>query len=103
MYIHEAPTSNKADMRVVTAPAVHTIFSGKREIGEIVIPQTNTSFSYNFPTQVPNLPITGRKEKKVDPDTIKSQNATAPLSSITVSEDRNSFVNKDFMTTTATF
>ena len=100
MYIHEAPTSNKADMRVVTASAVHTIFSGKREI---VIPQTNTSFSQNFPTQVPNLPITGRKEKKVDPDTIKSQNATAPLSSITVSEGGNSFVNKDFMTTTATF
>lgn len=48
MYIHEAPTSNKADMRVVTAPAVHTIFSRK----EIVIPQTNTSFSYNF-TQYP--------------------------------------------------
>ena len=100
MYTHEAPTNNKADIRVLTAPAVHTIFSGNREV---VMPQANTSFSYNFPTQVPNIPITGRKEKKVDPDTIKSQNATAPLSSFTVSEGGNSFVNKDFMTTTATF
>ena len=61
MYIHEKPTSNKADMRVMTAPAVHTIFSGDRET---VIPQANTSFSYNFPTQVPNIPITEGKRQK---------------------------------------
>ena len=61
MDTHGKPTSNKADMRVMTAPAAHTIFSGDRET---VIPQANTSFSYNLPTQAPNIPITEGKRKK---------------------------------------
>lgn len=37
--IHEAPTNNKTDMRVVTDPAVNTIFPGNKEI---VTSQANT-------------------------------------------------------------